>query len=239
MKNIIGCYFSIFFILFSCNSTQKKPIQANETTAVANFALNGTLTSYLADKVYLNKIDEDSFYPIDSAAITNNKFIFEGAVDFPERFALTFENYSAIIVFILENTNFQIEINPQLIHEPSIKGSALNVQLNEYKTHSKNIFKKIDYLFPQFQKARLENNAIKLDEIGKKMKRIEAEFRTFSFTFIKNNPNSYVSGMILRDQLKATTLDTLQIINTYKSLSSKVKKAPDAQIIEQTLVISH
>ena len=239
MKKIIGCCFSIFFILYSCDSTQKKSIQTNQAAKTATFKLNGTLTGYLSDKIYLNKIEAHTFYPVDSATIVNNEFIFEGAVEYPERFALTFENYSAIVVFILENTHFQIEIDPVLIQEPIIKGSALNLQLNEYKTHSKNIFKKIDYLFPQFQKARLENDANKLAEIGEKMKLIEAEFKTFSFDFIKNNPNSYVSAMVLRDQLKSSTLDTLQIISAYKTLSTKVKNAPDAQIIEKTLVIPH
>ena len=239
MKKIIGCCFSIFFILYSCDSTQKKPDQTNQVAETATFILNGTITDYLSNKVYLNKIEDQTFYPVDSATIVDNEFIFEGAVEYPERFALTFESYSAVVVFILENTHFKIEIDPKLIQEPIIKGSALNVQLNEYKTHSKNIFKKIDYLFPQFQKARLENDSNKLTEIGKKMRLIEAEFRTFSFDFIKNNPNSYVSGMILRDQLKSSTLDTLQIISAYKILSTKVKNAPDAQIIKKTLVISH
>ena len=239
MKKIIGCCFSIFFILFSCDSTQKKSIQTNQAAKTATFILNGTLTDYLSDKVYLNKIENCTFYPVDSVTIVNNKFIFEGAVEYPERFALTFENYSAIVVFILENTHFEIEIDPVHIQDAIIKDSPLNLQLNEYKTHSKNIFKKIDYLFPQFQKARLENDVNKLAEIGGKMKLIEAEFRTFSFDFIKNNSNSYVSGMVLRDQLKSSTIDTLQIISAYKSLSTNVKKAPEAQIIKQTLVISH
>ena len=239
MKKIIGCCFSIFFILYSCNSTENKSIQKNKTTETATFILNGTLKGYLSDKVYLNKIVDHTFYPVDSATIKNNKFTFKGAVEYPERFALTFENYSAITIFILENTNFQIEIDPVLIQEPIIMGSPLNLQLNEYKTHSKNIFKKIDYLFPQFQKARLENNASKLAEIGKKMKLIEAEFRDFSYEFIKNNSNSYVSGMILRDQLKTSTIDTLKIVKTYKALSTKVKNAPDAQIVAKNLVILH
>lgn len=239
MKKIIGFYFSIFFILVSCDSSQKESIQKDKTTKSEAFILNGTITDYLSDKVYLNQIIDNTYYPIDSTIITNNKFIFNGTVEYPERFALTFENYSAIIVLILENTNFQVEIDPLQIQEPIIIGSTLNSKLNEYKTHSKNIFKKIDYLFPQFQKARLENNANKLAEIGKKMKLIEEEFIAFSYQFIKQNSNSYVSGMILRDQLKSSIIDTLQIISAYKTLSTKVKSAPDAQIVLNSLIVSH
>ena len=92
------------------------------------------------NEVYLNKIIENTLYPIDSAVIKNNQFIFKGVVSYPERFSLTFENYSASLVLILENTNFEVEIDPNFIQEPVIKGSPLNSKLNEYKQHSKKIF---------------------------------------------------------------------------------------------------
>jgi predicted translin family RNA/ssDNA-binding protein len=100
---------------------------------------------------------------------------------------------------------------------------------------SKKIFKKIDYLFPKFQKARLENDVKKLDEVGNELKQIESEFTDFSYNFIKNNSDSYVAAMVLSDQLKSTTVDTLRITNAYKLLSEEVKKSPDAQLIATTL----
>ena len=53
--------------------------------------------------------------------------------------------------------------------------------MHEYKLASKNIFKKIDYLFTKFQKARLENDVKKLDEVGNELKKIETEFTDFSY----------------------------------------------------------
>ncbi len=235
MKKIILVFGSFLFIFFSCTTPQKKSIQENNPTVTNKFVLNGTLHTNISDKVYLNKILENKLYPIDSSTIINNQFIFEGVVEYPERFALTFNNYATPVIFILENTTFKIELEPTQLQDPTILNSPLNFKLNAYKTHSKNIFKKIDYLFPKFQKARLENDADELAEIGKKMQLIEEEFSDFSFQFIENNANSYVSGMILRDQLKASTADTVKIMNAYKMLSTKVKNAPDATLVAKTL----
>ena len=67
------------------------------------------------------------------------------------------------------------------------------------------------------------------------MKNIEQEYIVYSYNFIKENNNSYLAAMILRDQLKNTEIDTIKIANTYKALSENVKKSPDAEIISLIL----
>jgi len=234
-KIVIACLFSLF--IFSCNNPKSQ--SEKKTGSKKNgFVLQGTLESFLSDKVYLSKIIANDIQPVDSAKIENNNFIFQGIVDYPERFMLSFENSSAAVIFIVENKNFEIFLDPDQIDEPVIKGSELNAKLNDYKLASKNIFKKIDYLFPRFQKARLENDVKKLDEIGKELKKIETEFTDFSFNFVKNNSDSYVSAMVLSDQLKATSVDTSRISNAYKLLSKEVKKSPDAQRIAIALSLN-
>ena len=90
-------------------------------------------------------------------------------------------------------------------------------------------------MFPQFQKARLENNVEKLNEIELSMKKVEAEFTDFSFNYIIQNKESYLAVMILRDQLKSSIVDTLRIKETYQILSEDVKNSPDAEIISSFL----
>lgn len=227
----------ISLLFFSCKknvSPTKQPF-ISKSTISNSFEIKGVLENFYPKTVYLNKIIENSMYPIDSSELVNNEFYFKGQVEYPERFAFSYENYSAITVFILENNSIQITIPSNSITDPTITGSISNNALQDYKTRSKQIFKQIDYLYPQFQKYRLENNAEKLNEIGIKMKNIEQEFRSFSYQFIEKNPNSYVSAMILRDQLKSDKIDTLQIENTYQLLSSDVQKSPDSEIIASFL----
>ena len=231
-KIVIACLFSLF--IFSC-SNPKGQLQKEADSNKNGFVLQGTLKSAVSDKVYLSKIIENDLQPVDSAKIENNNFTFQGIVEYPERFMLSFENSSAAVIFIVENKNFEILIDPNQLDEPVIKGSELNTKLLEYKLASKNIFKKIDYLFPRFQKARLENDVIKLNEIGNELKKIETEFTDFSFNFIKNNSDSYVAAMVLSDQLKSATVDTLRISNAFKLLTEEVKKSPDAQLIATAL----
>jgi len=96
---------------------------------------------------------------------------------------------------------------------------------------SKKIFKKIEYLFPKFQKARLENDVETLKILNDEMTIIENEYFNFTYDYLSKNPTSFVSAMILRDQLKLTKIDTSRIINGYHKLSDEVKMSPDAEII--------
>jgi len=229
------CFFSV--LLLSCAENNKKVEKKLESSVINSngFEIYGTIENFHPKKVYLNKIIESSIYPIDSSEIKNNSFKFKGIVEFPERFALTFESYSSITPFIIENTQLNITVISETINDPIITGSPLNTKLNEYKLSSKKIFKKIDFLFPQFQKARLENDAEKLNSIGNEMENIEMEFVEFSYQYILQNKDSYISAMILRDRLKSTTIDTLRIKNMYSNLSDKVKNSPDAEIIASFL----
>jgi len=234
MKKIITLWFSCIVII-ACNNQNSQKQKKDVLKDTEGFVLKGTLDTYLSDKVYLNKIIENQIFPIDSAIIKNNLFTFRGAVEYPERFALTFKNYSSSALLIIENTNFQISLIANQINEPTITGSALNAELNEYELASKRIFKKIDFLFPQFQKARLENDADKLFDIGNEMKEIESEFVDYSYKFIKDNRNSFVAAMVLHDQLKTAKADTLRIVQTYQMLSEEVKESPAAQNIKLAL----
>lgn len=221
-------------ILIAC---KEETIQKKEIVSLKKntFKINGTLDNFYPQKVYLNKILENSIFVIDSSNVENNKFYFSGFVEYPERFALSFKHYSNTVILIIENAEIAINIDANDLENTIIKGSNLNTEFKNYQSNSKKIFKKISYLFPEFQKYRLENNAEKLAEINHKMELIEQEYIDFSYNYISQNNNSYVAAMILRDQLKNTKVDTLKILSFYNNFNEDIKKSPDAQIIALTL----
>jgi len=228
-----GLLFLVSLWIISCNNYSSKK-NNNKFTSTTNYTLNGTI-DFNAKTAYLNKIRNDSLFKIDSSSVVNNVFIFKGTIISPERFALTFKNYSAVVIVILEHKDFSISIKKHHLNDPVIIGSPLNSQLLNYKTSSKNIFKKVDYLYPQFQKARLENDVQKLQEIKQKMDSIEAEFSKYSFNFIKENRNSYIAAMILSDHLKTTKINFLKIKNSFNLLSKQVQNSVDGKRIANWL----
>ena len=236
MKHSLIAFGFILFV-FGCNSknnqTEKSATTSNKIST--GFILRGELKNGKATTVYLNKIIGNTLYQIDSAQIVNNLFKIQGVVEYPERFAITFDTYAFKTLLIIENTSINLTIDIEQINDPIISGSTLNDQLLTYKNESKTIFRKIDYLYPRFQKARLENDIQKLKEIGLEMKKIELEFTKFSFQFIEDNKNSFIAPILLSDLLKASTIDTTRIKESYNLIATNVKDSPDAQIIASFL----
>lgn len=222
----------LYAALVSCSS---EPSKNAVNTSINKFQLNGKIVNFEAKKVYLNKLVNKSLYPIDSANITNKQFVINGIVEYPERFILTFDSNYTKILLIVENQKFNITIDSDNFNDPIIKGSKLNDELNAYKNASKLIFNKIDYLYPHFQKARLENDSQRLEEIGKDMKSIETEFNEFSYKYISKHSNSFIAPILLNDLLKSSKIDTLKIKECYTKLDETVQKSPDAVLVASFL----
>lgn len=220
-------FFFISILLFSCSNQASKKNNVLIKKKL-NYTLNGTI-DFNATTAYLSKIQNDSLFKIDSATINSKKFLFKGTISNPERFALTFKKYSPVLILILEPKNISISIKKKYFNNPKITGSPLNTLLITYKNTAKGIFKNIDYLYPQFQKARLENDDLKLKEIKQKMETIESGFTNYSFQFIKHHKNSYVAAMLLADHLKSSKIDTFRIKETYNLLPSNVQNSVDGR----------
>ena len=232
MNKIILTVFLSFII--ACNTNLRS--EKNKTDLQnKSFELTGELSNFYTNRVYLNRFINNGFHPVDSSGVDNNTFSFKGHVEFPERYMLTFNNYTAEVMLIIENSTINININQLQIDNPKISGSKLNLELDEYRIASKKIFNKIDQLFPKFQHARLENDVDKLKEVRNEMDMIESRFIDFSLEFINNNSNSYLGPMILRDLIKTPTIDLLSIKNLYMKFPDSIKKSSDGQIIRQYL----
>ena len=233
-----NCYFTFLFLLFAIgcktDKADEKAITKSQIST-SEFEIKGSFDAYLCDTVYLNAIHDHLIIPIDSTAVAENTFSFTGVIAEPERYALSFPNYSKRLVLVIENASIAVKIYTKDLENPVITGSPLNDLMASYQASSKAKFKEIESLFPQFQKARLENDAEKLTEIASLMKEVEEDVSTYTYAFIAENSASYIAGMILRDQLKIQPIDTIKIKDAYNNLSTKVKNSPDGQIISTAL----
>lgn len=223
-------------LFIGCKNDKKNSIITKDQHYVqSGFQIRGNFNNYLCDTVYLNALHENLVIPVDTVEVIDNSFLFKGVIAAPERFALSFQNYSQLLVFIVENQNMEMNIDVKDIQNPVISGSPLNAELDAYKSSSKSLFKEIEALYPHFQKARLENDAEKLDEIGKRMKDIEERFTDFTYRYILENRDSYLAGMLLRDRLKTIPIDSVRIREAYSLLPEDIRNSPDGQFIATAL----
>ena len=231
MKKTIHVLFFSLFILFSCKK-EKVKIEVQE-----QFVLNINISNADGNLSYLHKLTNSKTIVSDSAIIKNDKVIFSGSIDYPERYLLTITNVFGGKLIILENDSIIVQADKNDLTKAIISGSQINTELSNVQQKSMRIYDKMDLFFPDLQRARLENDAAKLAQITLKMKAIEKENIDFNYNYARENPSSYISAMILNDLSKRDSIDINKIKTIYDTFSEQVKKCADAEQINLLLSV--
>ena len=221
LKNTL--FLTIGILLFS--SCKKD----NDTNINNGYTI--TVNAELADntKAYLQNFDNQKIKKIDSTTFSNNSFSFKGQVEFPERYLITIDDVFGGLVLIVENDSILVTVKNKDLINAHISGSTLNKELGIYKATLNKIYSKVDPLFPEIQRARLENNSEKLELLINKMKGVEVESIEYSFKYASEKLDSYIAAIILNDLSGKDSIDIKRITSLYKKMSKEVKKSPDAK----------
>jgi len=193
-----------------------------------NFYIHISVDNTEGNKVFLLKTTP-SIIAVDSATISNNTVVFNGSFSTPERYLIKINSLDGTKLFIIDNDSIQIAINKEDITKSTILSSPINDELRHFQSKSKQITSKIEFLFPEIQRARLNNDAKKLAEISTKITNITQENIDYSFDYILKNPTSFISAMILNDLSKQKDINLDRIFNSYQLLSKRVKESADAK----------
>lgn len=226
----ISCIIILLFIFHSC-AKEKKTISSE---------LNGYVLSIIDSSKSLTKAYLYSLRPftlIDSTQFIDGTAYFKDSITFPERFYFRLSTNSEGKLIILERDSIDLVLQGNNLSNATILGSAINDKLLSYQQQSEQINNKIELLFPDIQRARLENNGTELNELIQQLNDIESENIAFSLNFTKQFPDSFISAMILNDLLQHESIDSNQIRLHYSNLSEHVKQGKDAKLIELKLGI--
>lgn len=208
--------------IISCNTKTSEKILKNPKE---NFTINGSFIGLENQDAYLFVVKDTLLSLLDSASITDNKFHFTGNISHPHKAMIQLKNHSSAFPFILAKESIEITLNEIKINESIISNSPINDELAKIKKQSSAIYQKIDYLFPQLQKARMENDFKALDEINIKIDAIEAENKAFIINYIKRNHNNELSGLLLNDLWQSAEKDSIQFQKLAKNLSPEIQKS--------------
>lgn len=213
--------------IFSCNTREK--IEIGNGFIISSSIKKNNLN---AKKAFLKKQEFGNLIIIDSTTITNGEFQFKGKINSPSIYGIYIEGIEGVIGLFMENTQINIEVNIDNLEQSKITGSKTNDDYVEFIRNSNKIVSKMNVYFPEFQKARAENNIEKLEEINSKMKEINNENTNYIVKYAKNNSNSYISAVALNSILSIPTISKDTIRNIYNNFSDYVKKGDISREIE-------
>ncbi|WP_438424458.1 redoxin domain-containing protein [Aquimarina macrocephali] len=216
-------------LLSSCKTKTKDQNPVEAETSSNEYTILGTIKN-IPDStwIYLSKSNKEK----DSTLIINEKFQYSGNVEEPtSMFAYTKNPKEGFFQFYVENQEIKIE---------ATKGDSKNAIISGGKTQKENeiLTKRKDSLNKEFDKIQELYRTGKVaeknrDSLQMHSKKIRNQIQEVEIQFIKDFPDSYVSGQILK--IYNTTFEKNKVIKLYESLSDKIKTSKNGLAIKHFL----
>lgn len=204
-----------------------------------SYNISGEITN-IDGTIYLTHKFDGKWVNIDSTILVDGKFNFDGSVNAPKQYLLTFKKIKRIsIPFIIENSEISITADVKNRPAAKIKGSASQDVMNIYRNEMLPFNKKGRELNSKYREASKNKDSKKMEEIVAEFGKMDKAMIDASLNFIKNHNNSLAAAIVASQQENEdpTEIDKLvalldESLMTTDELVSMKKKADALRKVE-------
>lgn len=187
-------------------------------------------------KAYLQKTSENAPpQTVDTLEIAQGKFEFSGKAEQPELYFITFDGLRGSVPLILEEGNIDVKAYKDSLNASKVGGTTSNNDFAKFIEGTQSISKKINGLREEFNTARQSNDTVAIKTIQETYTEIQEESKAYELNFIKENPNSYISLLILDRMLQTGAQKPEDITPVFESFSPELKAMDKGVKIQKTL----
>lgn len=216
-------------VLISCNN-----LKDNEflITGTADGVKNGK-------KVFVETQTETGFIAKDTAVVENGKFELKGTSETIDLGFIRIEDQSISLPIILEEGKISVAIKTDTILNSKIGGTDNNDKFQSFNDASKVVVNKK----MKFEKANLEritaakkaNDTVTVNQIMKEYGKFQEDLNKISKNFIKNNPDAYLSVLLLENFLMRQYLTAEEITSYFAKIDKSLLNTKSAKNIKKVL----
>ena len=193
-----------------------------------DFVINGIAQDvYNGSRVYLKDVSNlgREVYT-DTAIVMDGKFILKGSVNEPIVRFLEIQGVPGEFLFMLENSEIEIEINKQLMLESTATGSKTHNDLVAYQGGIKELQEENRNLINTFMKYRKEQDTARLDSMKVLLEDHGQRFLKFPAKYVKDNNDSYFSLNLIGLEANKKKFDIEDFLDAYDNLTPSLKNTP-------------
>ncbi len=185
-------------------------------------------------KAYLLKYEGQIGVLKDSATIENNQAAFKGKVNEIGFYFIQFENKGGAVLFLLENAGINIKVHTDSLFKASIKGTKTNEELVGYRNKMNDYNHRQSKIFEQ-SRSLSENDTILINGLQATYDQIGREAKDYELGYIKSNPGSYLSTLIIQELLSFNDITPNEALALMNGLSENVKNSEIGKSLEDQL----
>lgn len=182
MKRLIYSLLAVA-LMFSC-------------TTGPQYTIEGNVDGLNSGPAVLKKVAEGKLETVDSVAIENGSFKFNGSVDQPEIFFIIFNDTLDAVQLFVDNVEIKVNAKVDDIRNAEITGSELTTIFNGFNKELNGYNMQFRALYNEYIQANMSGNAERVKEIEGEYEQVEIQQGEFIKTFIKENSSNVVGAYI-------------------------------------------
>ena len=219
----IAPFLAILFIIISCSETTE-------------YTLNGTIDLEDGQNVLLLGVDEQSqLMPIDTVQIEAGTFSLSGSSKYPEMHYLNFEGVRSLLPVVIEAGTITVEAKKDSIQKASIKGTKSNQDVARFLEEVRTFNQALQEISFELRNAMLSKDSLNVSDLQEQYDDIVVKIADFEINFIKDNPDSYVSSLILEQRVTSGQIETTEAQDLLDQLDNRIQMTKSAQNILELL----
>ena len=205
----------IIVLLVGLVACETAPKNAYKVTVNAAGSEDGKL-------VYLQK-PQTGMPPsvIDTLEIKNGTVEFSGVSETPQLHYLLFDGNRGILPIIIEEGNITVTAHIDSLNTSKVEGTPSNDDFTAFIDGTTSIRDKMASIQQQGMEAQQKGDTVTLNTLTETFKEVQEEARAYEQDFVKNNPNSYISLMVIQQMANSPHAD--KAAELFDQLSDELK----------------
>jgi thiol-disulfide isomerase/thioredoxin len=201
-----------------------------------SYKLIGEFDSEIDTKIYLIEADSNN-QPIiiDSTSSKNGSFEFKRDVFIPNINFLRVDGLN--FPFVSEQGTIKIRLFKDSLLSSIALGTNSNNNFMEYKSTTKTFDKSLNSIINEIQQASILKDPILYTDLQEQYSEVRGRVKDFELNFIKKNPDSYISVLILERFLSSQEVVKNVAERIFNNFSKRIRNSPSGINVNRIISI--
>jgi len=222
MKKIL---FIVSVIVFTACSTKS-----------GEFNIKGSADLKDGNMVYLIAADNNQQpLKVDSIAVMGGAFKMSGIVESPDVNFFSVENVRGNFPFVIESGDIKISIYKDSLMSSRAVGTVSNDAFMKYKDETKVFVNSMNAIGRDLQQATITGDSLLTIDLQEQYKDVQNQIKNYEIDFIKNNPDSYVSVLILERFIMTKQMTNEEAKPLYDNFTPRIRESRSGKNLDKSI----
>ncbi|MGB2252937.1 MAG: redoxin domain-containing protein [Flavobacteriaceae bacterium] len=172
---------------------------------------------------------------IDSIAVKDGAFQMSGIIESPDINFFSLQNISGNFPFVLESGNIKVSLYKDSLMSSKALGTVSNDDFMKYKSETKVFVNSMNGIGRELQQANISRDSLLAADLQDQYKDVQNQIKNYEILFIKENPDSYLSALILERFVMTKQMSNEEAKPIFDNLTARIKKSKTGIKLNESL----